>query len=66
MIMAFLLVVVVEGNQLPETWYFRSILRCNQFASYVEHGTVKAHTMNNKISAYCIPASVPPDTRFWD
>ncbi|MBU15199.1 MAG: hypothetical protein CMQ14_08950 [Gammaproteobacteria bacterium] len=68
-IMAFLLVVVVEGDTLPQKWYFRDVTRCNTFAYYVSTGKTKInrnYQQQENISAYCIPATVPANTKTWD
>ena len=40
MILAFLLVVIVEGERLPnsENWLFANLLTCNSAAHFVESG----------------------------
>ena len=69
-IMAFMLVVIVNGNALPnDGWYFRDIYRCNTFAHAVEHGNVHykdRRPRQHEISAYCVPINVPRSTQFWD
>tara|TARA_A100001391_G_C4879426_1_gene227668 strand:- start:219 stop:434 length:216 start_codon:yes stop_codon:yes gene_type:complete len=69
-IMAFMLVVIVNGNALPnDGWYFRDIYRCNTFAHAVEHGNVHykdRRPRQHEISAYCVPVNVPSSTQFWD
>lgn len=69
MIMAFLLVVIVEGKPLKEEFYFRDVTRCNQFAYFVESGAVKIgkQKRNQKnVSAYCIPKKIRASTKTWD
>jgi len=71
MIMAFLLVMLVEGEQVAGRFHFRNIHRCNQFAYWLEQGTIKpieGRRLNNQenITAYCIPVKVPPNTAFYD
>ena len=71
MIMAFLLVMLVEGEQVAGRFHFRNIHRCNQFAFWLEQGSIKpieGRRLNNQenITAYCIPVKVPPNTPFYD
>ena len=38
-IMAFMLVVIINGNTLEnDGWYFRNVYRCNTFANAIAHG----------------------------
>jgi len=67
--MAFLLVVVVNGEPIPDQFYFRDITRCNTFAYYVSTGKTQInrnYQMQENITAYCIPKRVPANTRTWD
>ncbi len=71
MIMAFLLVVIVEGEPIADQFYFRNIQRCNQFAQWVETGKVnlvkdRAVQRQTNISAYCIPKRVNANTKTYD
>ena len=69
MIMAFLLIVIIDGEPLKEEFYFRDVTRCNQFAYFVESGAVKITNkrQNQKnISAYCIPRKISIRTKTWD
>lgn len=69
MIMAFLLVVIIDGEPLNEVFYFRDVTRCNQFAYYVESGAVtigKQRRYQSNISAYCIPKKIRSSTPTWD
>lgn len=69
MIMAFLLIVIVDGEPLKEEFYFRDVTRCNQFAYYVESGAVtlnKQRRNQNNISAYCIPKKIRSNMKTWD
>ena len=71
MIMAFLLVVIVEGQPIADQFYFRNIQRCNQFAQWVETGKVslvKARRVQRQtnISAYCIPKRINRNTKTYD
>jgi len=70
-IMAFLLVMIVDGVQVPGDFHFRNVHRCSQFAQWLEDGTVKPvqkRRLNSqaKISAYCIPVKVRPNITFYD
>jgi hypothetical protein len=70
MIMAFLLVVIVNGEPLENSgnWFFKSVLTCNRAANYIESGATspKGGTGTQKgISAYCVPKSVPRNTKLW-
>jgi len=70
-IMAFLLVMIVDGVQVPGDYHFRSVFRCNQFAVWLENGSIKPvdkrrlSTQKN-ISAYCVPVKVRPNITFYD
>ena len=71
MIMAFLLVMLVDGEEVGGKFHFRNVHRCNQFAHWLENGTVKTienRRINNQvnITAYCIPVKVLPSTTFYD
>ena len=71
MIMAFLLVMLVEGEQVGGQFYFRNIHRCNQFAYCLEQGSIKpvdGRRLRNQenITAYCKPVKVDPKTQFYD
>tara|TARA_R100001163_G_C4987316_1_gene141215 strand:- start:280 stop:489 length:210 start_codon:yes stop_codon:yes gene_type:complete len=69
MIMAFLLVVIVEGQQLPQKWFFKDITRCNTFAYYISTGKTKINNryqMQTNVTAYCIPQTVPQTTKTYD
>lgn len=71
MIMAFVLIVIVDGTPLPDEFYFRNIHRCNQFAHYIEHGSRSPKDRRQidrqlNISAYCLPRRLPNNSRFWD
>tara|TARA_E500000081_G_scaffold137272_1_gene151781 strand:- start:441 stop:656 length:216 start_codon:yes stop_codon:yes gene_type:complete len=68
-VMAFLLVVIVEGEPLPQKWYYRDITRCNTFAYYISTGKAKVNNryqMQTNVTSYCIPQTVPANTKFWD
>ena len=69
--MAFLLVVVINGEPIPDQFYFRDITRCNTFAYYISTGKTKpveGKRLNNQqnITAYCIPVKVRPNIKFYD
>ena len=66
MIIAFLLVVVVNGETVSDDrMLFESIYRCNEFAIAIEEGRsssehTKRFRMQKNVSAYCIPKMVQP------
>lgn len=65
--LVFLLVVVVNGETLPNTGhYFHNIYACNGIARSVEIGSVSPNDRRTKnqqrVTAYCIPERVPEDT----
>tara|TARA_R110001592_G_scaffold246357_1_gene508090 strand:- start:3356 stop:3571 length:216 start_codon:yes stop_codon:yes gene_type:complete len=67
MIMAFLLVVVVDGATVTtEEMLFKDIYRCNRFANAIERGESASgrhpYKWQENISAYCIPKMVSEDT----
>jgi len=67
--MAFLLVVVVNGEPIPAQFYFRDITQCDTFAYYGSPGKTQInrnYQMQENITAYCIPKRVPANTRTWD
>ena len=71
MIMAFLLVMLVDGEEVGGKFHFRNVHRCNQFAHWLENGTVKPienRRISNQvnITAYCIPVKVLSSTTFYD
>jgi len=71
MIMAFLLVVLVEGEPIADQFYFRNVQRCNQFAQWVETGKVdlvkdRRVQRQTNISAYCVPKRIPQQTKTYD
>jgi len=71
MVMAFLLIMIVDGEPIESNQFvFKSVYRCNQFARALETGEtsyrfsyVRAQT---KITAYCVPKMVSPNTTFRD
>ena len=67
MIMAFLLVVVVNGAVVTsEEMLFKNIYRCNKFANAVERGESSSdrqpYKWQENISAYCVPKMVGEET----
>ena len=69
--MAFLLVVVVAGEQVSDDdMLFKSIYRCNVFAAAVEHGETSSdrqpYQWQENISAYCLPKMVSAATELYD
>tara|TARA_B100001248_G_C27049850_1_gene304737 strand:- start:31 stop:252 length:222 start_codon:yes stop_codon:yes gene_type:complete len=73
MIMAFLLVMIVDGKQLDTgKFHFRNAYRCNQMAFLLESGAIspvdkrRVYRQQNNLSAYCIPVKVAPTTTFYD
>ena len=70
MIMAFLLIVIVEGERLPnsQNWLFANLLTCNSAAYFVESGATSPNGKRGSqkgISAYCVPKTVPKNTKLW-
>ena len=70
MILAFLLIVVVDGETLPNSsnWLFANALTCNRAAYYVESGATSPQQRRGSqkgISAYCVPKSVSKNTKLW-
>jgi|TARA_R110000796_G_scaffold33053_1_gene86042 hypothetical protein len=66
MLIAFLLVVVVDGEIVTtEEMLFQDIYRCNRFANAVERGESASdrqpYKWQENISAYCIPKMVDED-----
>jgi hypothetical protein len=71
MIMAFLLVVIIDGEPIADQFYFRNIQRCNQFALWIETGKVnlvqdRRMMKQTNISAYCLPKRISQNTKTWD
>ena len=69
MIMAFLLVVIVNGEQIPEQFFFRDFTRCNTFAYYVSTGKTKINNryqIQENVTAYCIPKRINENTKTYD
>jgi|TARA_R100000541_G_C1885172_1_gene82837 hypothetical protein len=71
MLMAFLLVVVVDGEIVTtDEMLFKDIYRCNRFANAVERGESASdrqpYKWQENISAYCIPKMVSKDTELFE
>ena len=72
MIIAFLLVVIVNGETISDDrMLFESIYRCNEFAIAIEEGrgsseNIKRYRMQKNVSAYCIPKMVPRGTELFE
>tara|TARA_B110000037_G_C16946012_1_gene434787 strand:- start:318 stop:533 length:216 start_codon:yes stop_codon:yes gene_type:complete len=71
MLMAFLLVVVVDGEIVTtDEMLFKDIYRCNRFANAVERGESASdrqpYKWQENISAYCLPKMVSKDTELFE
>lgn len=73
MIMAFLLVMIVDGERLQTgDFHFRNAYICNRFAYLLETGAIspvdkrRVYSAQQNITAYCIPVKVSPNTTFYD
>ena len=71
MIMAFLLVVIVDGEQVSDgDMLFQNIYTCNKYANAVERGESASdrqpYKWQENISAYCIPKMVSEDIELFD
>ena len=71
MLMAFLLVVVVDGEIVTtDEMLFKDIYRCNRFANAVERGESASdrqpYKWQENISAYCLPKMVDKDTELFE
>ena len=67
MVMAFLLIMIVDGEPIESNQFiFRNVHRCNYFARALERGEVSYRYSfvgrQTKITAYCIPKMVSPNT----
>ena len=65
--LVFLLVVVVNGEPLPnEGHYFHNVYACNGFARSIEIGSVSPNDRRTKnqqrVTAYCVPRRVTKNT----
>ena len=70
-LMAFLLVVVVDGEIVTtDEMLFKDIYRCNRFANAVERGESASdrqpYKWQENISAYCLPRMVDKDTELFE
>jgi hypothetical protein len=71
MIIAFLLVVLVNGETISDDrMLFKSVYRCNEFALAIEEGRMtpknKRYTKNQDVTAYCIPRMINPNTPLFE
>ena len=71
MVMAFLLIMIVDGEPIESNQFiFRNVHRCNYFARALETGETSYKFSyvgsQTKITAYCIPKMVSPNTIFRD
>ena|GEM_PF-2097530 len=71
MIMAFLLVVIVDGAQVSDgDMLFQNIYTCNKYANAVERGESASdrqpYKWQENISAYCLPKMVSTDIELFD
>lgn len=65
MIMAFVLMVMVEGEAVnTDMMYFQNINRCNYFADAIEKRST--NSSQYQVTAWCEPRMVPSNTKFWD
>ena len=67
MIMAFLLVVMVDGELVSTNdMLFENVYRCNQFAKAIERGELgpdkQQYVWQENISSYCLPQTVREGT----
>lgn len=67
MIMAFLLVVIVDGVTVSTNdMLFENVYRCNQFAKAIERGELgpdkQQYVWQENISSYCLPQTVREGT----
>ena len=70
MLIAFLLIVVVDGEVVTtEEMLFQDVYRCNRFANAVERGETASdrqpYKWQENISAYCVPKMVSKDTELF-
>ena len=71
MIMAFLLVVLVNGEVVSDDrMLFENIYRCNEFALAIEEGRAgprnKRYISNHGVPADCIPRMVTENTPLFE
>lgn len=65
MIMAFLLVVIIDGEPIADQFFFRDITRCNTFAYYISTGKTKINNRYQRqenVTAYCVPKRISQNT----
>ncbi len=70
MLMAFLLVVVVEGETVSDNrMLFKDIYWCNIFATAVEQGkwspNDRTYYRQQNVTAYCLPKMVSAKTKLF-
>ena len=71
MIMAFLLVVVVNGEIVSDDrMLFKNIYRCNEFSLAIEECSAgprnKRYRRNQNVTAYCVPKMVNENTPLFE
>ena len=71
MLMAFLLVVVVEGETVSDNrMMFKSVYRCQEFASAIEQGkwspNDRPYYRQQNVPSYCIPRMVSKNTPLFE
>ena len=71
MLMAFLLVVVVEGENVSDNrMLFKDIYRCNIFATAIEQGkwspNNRTYYRQQNVTAYCVPKMVGANTKLFE
>ena len=71
MLMAFLLVVVVEGENVSDNrMLFKDIYRCNIFATAIEQGkwspNDRPYYRQQNVTAYCVPKMVGANTKLFE
>lgn len=67
MLMAFLLVVIVDGTTVSTPdMLFENIYECNKFARAIERGELgpnqRPYKWQENISAYCVPKMIKKNT----
>ena len=71
MLIAFLLVVLVEGEVGSDNrMLFRDVLRCNFFAHAIESGRwsewQRPHLRQQNVTAYCVPTMVSENAKWYE
>ena len=72
MIMAFALIMLVEGERIGGEFLFRNLYRCNQMAFLLESGAItpvdrrRVYQSQKNITAYCQPVKVNRNARCYD